>query len=222
MNIKGKVWRFPQDDINTDLIRRKMYAHLPIKEQAVHCLEQLDQAFGANVKPGDIVVAGRNFGAGSSTPVHLALLGLGIGAVMAESFGRVFFRSAIAGAAYEEAGIGPEELDMAEVYDLSSALELDWYENIGLCKEGEAEKLLNDGDTTIGGRIPVNPSGGVLSSTGTQFVNTAGFGNPIALAFDSQDNLYVVNQGSRARTLFARSFVNPFTDTVLRLSQEPL
>ena len=97
MNIKGTVWRFPQDDINTDLIRRKMYAHLPVKEQAGHCLEQLDPEFGANVKPGDIVVAGRNFGAGSSTPVHLALLGLGIGAVMAESFGRIFFRSSISG-----------------------------------------------------------------------------------------------------------------------------
>jgi acetyl-CoA acetyltransferase len=71
------------------------------------------------------------------------------------------FRDSIAGAAYEEAGIGPEDLDVAEVYDLSSALELDWYENLGLCKEGEAERLLNDGDTTIGGRIPVNPSGGL-------------------------------------------------------------
>jgi acetyl-CoA acetyltransferase len=71
------------------------------------------------------------------------------------------FRDSIAKAAFEEAGIGPEDLDLAEVYDLSSALELDWYENIGLCKEGEAERLLHDGDTTIGGRIPVNPSGGL-------------------------------------------------------------
>ncbi|WP_208027091.1 lipid-transfer protein [Rhabdothermincola sediminis] len=71
------------------------------------------------------------------------------------------FRDAIAAAAYEEAGLGPDDLDLAEVYDLSTALELDWYENIGLCKEGEAERLLNDGDTTIGGRIPVNPSGGL-------------------------------------------------------------
>ena len=71
------------------------------------------------------------------------------------------FRDSIALAAYEQAGIGPDDLDLAEVYDLSSALELDWYENIGLCKAGEAEKLLNDGDTTIGGRIPVNPSGGL-------------------------------------------------------------
>ena len=47
------------------------------------------------------------------------------------------------------------------MYDLSTALELDWYENIGLCKEGEAERLIRDGDTTLGGRIPVNPSGGL-------------------------------------------------------------
>ncbi len=71
------------------------------------------------------------------------------------------FRDAIAAAAYEEAGIGPEDVNVVEAYDLSSALELDWYENIGLCKEGEAERLLNDGDTTLGGRVPVNPSGGL-------------------------------------------------------------
>jgi acetyl-CoA acetyltransferase len=71
------------------------------------------------------------------------------------------FRDSIAAAAYEEAGLGPEDLSLAEVYDLSSALELDWYENIGLCPRGEAEQLLRSGATTIGGRIPVNPSGGL-------------------------------------------------------------
>ena len=71
------------------------------------------------------------------------------------------FMDSIAHAAYEEAGIGPEDVDVAEVYDLSTALELDWYEHIGLCKQGEAEKLLNDGDTTLGGRVPVNTSGGL-------------------------------------------------------------
>jgi acetyl-CoA acetyltransferase len=71
------------------------------------------------------------------------------------------FKDSIAAAAYVEAGLGPEDLSLAEVYDLSSALELDWYEHIGLCKAGEAERLLHDGDTTIGGRIPVNPSGGL-------------------------------------------------------------
>jgi acetyl-CoA acetyltransferase len=71
------------------------------------------------------------------------------------------FKDSIAQAAYDQAGLGPEDMSMAEVYDLSTALELDWYENIGLCKPGEAEKLINDGDTTIGGRVPVNPSGGL-------------------------------------------------------------
>ena len=71
------------------------------------------------------------------------------------------FRSSIAQKAYEEAGIGPEDVSLAEVYDLSSALELDWYEYIGLCAQGEAEQLLRNGDTRIGGRIPVNTSGGL-------------------------------------------------------------
>ena len=71
------------------------------------------------------------------------------------------FRDSIAHAAYEEAGVGPDDLSLAEVYDLSTALELDWYENIGLCAEGEAEALLRSGATTIGGRVPVNPSGGL-------------------------------------------------------------
>jgi acetyl-CoA acetyltransferase len=71
------------------------------------------------------------------------------------------FKESIAARAYAEAGIGPDDLDVAEVYDLSTALELDWYEQIGLCAEGEAEKLVRDGETTIGGRVPVNPSGGL-------------------------------------------------------------
>jgi acetyl-CoA acetyltransferase len=73
------------------------------------------------------------------------------------------FKDSIAAAAYEEAGIGPADLSCAEVYDLSTALELDWYEHIGLCGEGEAEGLLRSGDTALGGRIPVNPSGGLAS-----------------------------------------------------------
>ena len=71
------------------------------------------------------------------------------------------FKQSIGLAAYEEAGISPEDVDVAEVYDLSTALELDWIEDLGLCKQGEAEALLRAGDTTIGGRIPVNPSGGL-------------------------------------------------------------
>ncbi len=71
------------------------------------------------------------------------------------------FRDSIAHAAYEEAGLGPSDMSLAEVYDLSSAMELDWYEQIGLCPRGEGEKLLRDGVTTLGGRCPVNTSGGL-------------------------------------------------------------
>ncbi|MGE5286649.1 MAG: lipid-transfer protein [Micromonosporaceae bacterium] len=73
------------------------------------------------------------------------------------------FRASIAHAAYTEAGIGPGDLSFAEVYDLSTALELDWYEDIGLCPEGEAGRLLRSGATSLGGSIPVNPSGGLSS-----------------------------------------------------------
>ncbi|MGW7462161.1 lipid-transfer protein [Streptomyces sp. NPDC054797] len=73
------------------------------------------------------------------------------------------FRSSIARAAYEEAGIGPEDLSLAEVYDLSTALELEWYEDLGLCAPGEGAKLLREGATALGGRVPVNTSGGLAS-----------------------------------------------------------
>lgn len=73
------------------------------------------------------------------------------------------FRRSVVLAAYEEAGLGPDDVDVAEVYDLSSAMELDWCEDIGLCPVGEAEGLVRDGATTVGGKTPVNPSGGLSS-----------------------------------------------------------
>ncbi|MFD9970905.1 lipid-transfer protein [Streptomyces sp. NPDC059011] len=73
------------------------------------------------------------------------------------------FRESIARAAYEEAALGPEDLSLAEVYDLSTALELEWYEDLGLCGTGEGAGLLREGATALGGRIPVNASGGLAS-----------------------------------------------------------
>lgn len=71
------------------------------------------------------------------------------------------FRAALPKKAYAEAGIGPEDVSVAEVYDLSTALELDWYEDLQLCARGDAAKLVRDGVTKLGGRLPVNPSGGL-------------------------------------------------------------
>ena len=73
----------------------------------------------------------------------------------------VGFKESIGARAYAEAGLGPDDMDVAEVYDLSSAMELDWYEQLGFCAAGEAERLLRNGDTAVGGRLPVNPSGGL-------------------------------------------------------------
>lgn len=65
--------------------------------------------------------------------------------------------------AYELAGVGPEDVDVLEVHDAFSIAELLYYEALGLCDRGDAVRLLEDGETSIGGRVPVNPSGGLLS-----------------------------------------------------------
>jgi acetyl-CoA acetyltransferase len=71
------------------------------------------------------------------------------------------FRAALPVKAYEEAGISPKDVSVAEVYDLSTALELDWYEDLQLCARGDAAKLVREGTTKLGGKLPVNPSGGL-------------------------------------------------------------
>lgn len=65
--------------------------------------------------------------------------------------------------AYETAGIGPEDLDLVELHDAFAATEIPNIEDLGLCLRGEGGRLVGEGDTAIGGRIPVNPSGGLLS-----------------------------------------------------------
>jgi len=65
--------------------------------------------------------------------------------------------------AYEMAGIGPEDLDLVELHDCFATAEILHYENLGLCAEGEAGRLIDEGETAHGGRIPVNVSGGLLS-----------------------------------------------------------
>lgn len=64
---------------------------------------------------------------------------------------------------YERAGVGPEEVDVCELHDCTTASELLLYEALGFCREGDAEKLIEDGDNTYGGNRVINPSGGLLS-----------------------------------------------------------
>jgi 3-isopropylmalate/(R)-2-methylmalate dehydratase small subunit len=97
MKITGHAWKMQRDDINTDQIRRSIYANLPLDEQAKHCLETIDPTFASKVKRGDILVAGKNFGAGSSRPAHATLMALGLAGIVADSFSRIFFRNSISG-----------------------------------------------------------------------------------------------------------------------------
>jgi acetyl-CoA acetyltransferase len=66
-------------------------------------------------------------------------------------------------AAYEQAGLGPDDVDLVELHDCFATAEILHYENLGLCADGEAGRLIDDGEVALGGRVPVNVSGGLLS-----------------------------------------------------------
>ena len=65
--------------------------------------------------------------------------------------------------AYEQAGVGPEDVNLVELHDCFDTAEIVHYENLGLCADGEAGRLIDSGETALGGRVPVNVSGGLLS-----------------------------------------------------------
>jgi len=91
----AKAWAFG-DNIDTDLLAPGAYMKGSIEELARHCLEAVSPDFAQNVQPGDVVVAGRNFGMGSSREqAAQALVMLGVTAVVAESFGGIFYRNAL-------------------------------------------------------------------------------------------------------------------------------
>lgn len=93
---KGRVYKFG-DDVNTDEIIPARYLNTIVKEElAKHCMEDADKAFASKVKKGDIMVAGRNFGCGSSREhAPIAIKAAGVSCVIAESFARIFFRNSI-------------------------------------------------------------------------------------------------------------------------------
>ncbi len=94
--VRGRAWVFG-DDVSTDLLAPGAYAVDPLEERKLHTLEAVDPRFAREVRPGDVVVAGRNFGCGSSRETApQALKALGVGCVVAESFARLFLRNAVA------------------------------------------------------------------------------------------------------------------------------
>ena len=90
-----KAWVFG-DNVDTDAIAPGRYMKFAIEEIAKHCMEALDESFSRKIKPGDFVIAGRNFGTGSSREqAPEALKHLGVAALIAESFAGLFYRNAI-------------------------------------------------------------------------------------------------------------------------------
>ena len=96
MKFTGTVWNYG-DNVDTDVIIPARYLNVSsTQELAKHCMEDIDPKFAASVQPGDIIVAGENFGCGSSREhAPLAIKGAGISCVIAKSFARIFYRNAI-------------------------------------------------------------------------------------------------------------------------------
>jgi 3-isopropylmalate/(R)-2-methylmalate dehydratase small subunit len=95
--LTGRVWRYG-DDVNTDVIfpGKYTYSISDRKEMAQHALEDLDPGFVTNVRPGDIIIAGKNWGCGSSREqAVICLKEIGVGAIVARSFARIYFRNCI-------------------------------------------------------------------------------------------------------------------------------
>ncbi len=114
MNTKGKVFKYG-DNVDTDVIIPARYLNTPdAKELSLHCMEDIDTEFVKKAEPGDIMVAGWNFGCGSSREhAPLVIKTCGTGCVIAKSFARIFYRNAI--------NIGLPILECAEAADEISA-----------------------------------------------------------------------------------------------------
>lgn len=113
MILKGRIWKFG-NNIDTDAIIPARYLNTSDpKELAGHVMEDADKEFQARVKPGDIIIAGANFGCGSSREhAPIAIKAVGIQAVVAKSFARIFYRNAF--------NIGLPIFESKETYEKSS------------------------------------------------------------------------------------------------------
>ena len=114
MNTQGKVFKYP-DNVDTDVIIPARYLNTPnAQELALHCMEDIDKAFVKKVEKGDVIVAGWNFGCGSSREhAPLAIKTAGISVVIAKSFARIFYRNSI--------NIGLPIMECPEAVDAISA-----------------------------------------------------------------------------------------------------
>jgi 3-isopropylmalate/(R)-2-methylmalate dehydratase small subunit len=140
MKITGRTWILDEDDINTDVIYPGKYTYelFSPEEMAKHAMEDFDPSFAGKVEQGDIVIAGRNFGCGSSREQAVSCMKhAGVAAIVASSFARLYYRNAINQALHVI--VCPEAADFARA-------------NRDDLQLREAEIDLAQGGITIGGR----------------------------------------------------------------------
>ncbi|WP_022670321.1 3-isopropylmalate dehydratase small subunit [Hippea alviniae] len=120
MRIKGRVWVYP-DNVDTDVIIPARYLNTSDpKELAKHCMEDIDENFAEQVKEGDIIVAGYNFGSGSSREhAPIAIKASGVACVIAKSFSRIFYRNAF------NIGLPILESDVSDELEKGDEIEVD-------------------------------------------------------------------------------------------------
>ena len=134
--LSGKVWKFG-DNIDTDIIIPARYlAYTDPKVLGQHCMEPLVPDFAKNVQKGDIIVAGSNFGCGSSREhAPIAILSLGIPVVIAKSFARIFYRNAF------NQALGLLEADIYDAVSLGETIEVDLATGLIRTAAGEVQAL---------------------------------------------------------------------------------
>ena len=148
--IEGKVWKFG-DNINTDYMMPGFTRGETLQERASFCMRAIRPEFAKEVRPGDVIIAGKNYGCGSSRPAATNLITLGIGGVIAESFGRLFTRNSISlgfplltckgvTAAFNEGDLVQANLKTGEIKNLTSGI------NISFAPLPDfAQEIINDG-----------------------------------------------------------------------------
>ncbi|MBN1318109.1 MAG: 3-isopropylmalate dehydratase small subunit [Anaerolineales bacterium] len=140
MKLQGQVWKYG-DNVDTDAIIPARYLNVSTPEElALHCMEDIDVKFSGKVKSGDVIVAGENFGCGSSREhAPLSIKGVGVSCVVASSFARIFYRNAInVGLPILEC---PEAVAKAETgHQFEINLEKGTVRNVNLGHEYQAER----------------------------------------------------------------------------------
>lgn len=131
--ITGRVWAYG-DDVNTDVIfpGKYTYSISDRKEMAQHALEDLDPGFVEKVRPGDIIVAGKNWGCGSSREqAVICLKEAGVGAIIARSFARIYFRNCI------NEGLPIVTCDAVDTVDVGEQVTIDFESGVVSTPRGE-------------------------------------------------------------------------------------